>query len=85
MTDEPQKLEHRERKRFGPGCFVASLFTLIIYILSPPFVAGLFGDWWDSPVYQAIYFPLNFLEEEFQIVREFYSWYFAVLPLPWLP
>lgn len=80
MPDEPEQLEHRERKRLGPGCVVAGLFFLpILYALSPPFVVPIFNL--EPEEFTTVYAPLLWLFENFEFVRNFYRWYFDLFGL----
>lgn len=90
MTDEleqVEQLEHRERKRYGVWCAILGL-VFVVYALSPPIVAWLFGLQstggiyvWDSSGFNVIYSPLIFLSNRYDSAYEFYVWYFEFFPL----
>ena len=81
MSDEPEKLEHRERKRLGPVCVVAGIFVLpVLYALSPPIVVVLFDLKVDT-VFDIVYAPLVWLSLKIVFVHDFYRWYFSLFGL----
>lgn len=81
MSDDSEQLTHRDR-RSGSGLWlIVSLFViLVLYILSPPWVAKMLGPKyrtveWFIPLYS----PLVYLTEKFEIVNEFYEAYFDLI------
>lgn len=80
MNDDAEVRDRAQKSR--AGCAILMLIALLIlYALSPPFV--VFGlDFLPDlaqdaifPVAEVVYYPLNWLYFNVELVEDFYDWY----------